>query len=377
MTAALRRVEPNVVKVALGERAYDIVIGRGLLADLGERIKALRPGARAAIVTDETVGKIHLGAAETALKSSGFDSARIVVPAGENSKSYGTFEKICEAIIAGRLERNDLVVALGGGMIGDLAGFAASCVRRGLDFVQVPTTLLAQVDSSVGGKTGINSRQGKNLIGAFHQPVLVIADTALLDTLPKREFRAGYAEVAKYGLLGDPSFFAWLEKNWQDVFAGGPAREHAIAVCCRGKADIVARDERETGERALLNLGHTFGHALEAGCGFSGRLLHGEAVALGIVLAFEFSARRGLIAVSEAGRATAHLAAVSLPTQLKNVPGGVPGADALMDLIAQDKKVKRGSLTFILVRGIGQAFIENKVDAAEVRTFLTEKLASA
>jgi len=377
VTAALRRVEPNVVKVALGERAYDIVIGRGLLADLGERIKALRPGARAAIVTDETVGKIHLGAAETALKSSGIDSARIVVPAGENSKSYGTFEKICEAIIAGRLERNDLVVALGGGVIGDLAGFAASCVRRGLDFVQVPTTLLAQVDSSVGGKTGINSRQGKNLIGAFHQPVLVIADTALLDTLPKREFRAGYAEVAKYGLLGDPSFFAWLEKNWQDVFAGGPAREHAIAVCCRGKADIVARDERETGERALLNLGHTFGHALEAGCGFSGRLLHGEAVALGIVLAFEFSARRGLIAVSEAGRATAHLAAVSLPTQLKNVPGGVPGADALMDLIAQDKKVKRGSLTFILVRGIGQAFIENKVDAAEVLTFLTEKLASA
>ena len=377
MTAALRRVEPNVVKVALGERTYDIVIGRGLLADLGERIKTLRRGARAAIVTDETVGKIHLGAAETALKSSGIDSARIVVPAGENSKSYGTFEKICEAIIAGRLERNDLVVALGGGVIGDLAGFAASCVRRGLDFVQVPTTLLAQVDSSVGGKTGINSRQGKNLIGAFHQPVLVIADTALLDTLPKREFRAGYAEVAKYGLLGDPSFFAWLEKNWQDVFAGGPAREHAIAVCCRGKADIVARDEREKGERALLNLGHTFGHALEAGCGFSGRLLHGEAVALGIVLAFEFSARRGLIAVSEAGRATAHLAAVSLPTQLKNVPGGVPGADALMDLIAQDKKVKRGSLTFILVRGIGQAFIENKVDAAEVRTFLTEKLASA
>lgn len=377
MTAPLRQAEPNAVKVALGTRAYDIVIGRGLLADLGERIKASRPGARTVIISDETVDKIHLAAAEAALKSSGIDSARIVVPAGENSKSYAIFEKVCEAIIAARLERNDLVVALGGGVIGDLAGFAASCVRRGLDFVQVPTTLLAQVDSSVGGKTGINSRHGKNLIGAFHQPVLVIADTALLDTLPKREFRAGYAEVAKYGLLGDPSFFAWLEKNWQDVFAGGPAREHAIAVCCRGKADIVARDERETGERALLNLGHTFGHALEAGCGFSGRLLHGEAVALGIVLAFEFSARRGLIAVSEAGRATAHLAAVSLPTQLKNVPGGVPGADALMDLIAQDKKVKRGSLTFILVRGIGQAFIENKVDAAEVRTFLTEKLASA
>jgi 3-dehydroquinate synthase len=375
MTAPLRQAEPTVVKVALGARAYDIAIGRGLLAGLGERAKALRPGARVAIVTDETVAKIHLGAAEAALKTSGIDSDRIIVPAGENSKNYPTFENVCEAIIAARVERNDLVIALGGGVIGDLAGFAASCVRRGLDFVQVPTTLLAQVDSSVGGKTGINSRQGKNLIGAFHQPVLVIADTALLDTLPKREFRAGYAEVAKYGLLGDAAFFTWLEKNWQDVFAGGPAREHAIAVCCRGKAGIVARDERETGERALLNLGHTFGHALEAGCGFSDRLLHGEAVALGITLAFEFSAKRGLIAATEAARARAHLAAVGLPTHLKDVPGGAPGADVLMNLIAQDKKVRRGTLTFILVRGIGQAFIENKVDAAEVRTFLTEKLA--
>lgn len=375
MTAPLRQAERTVVKVALGARAYDIAIGRGLLAGLGERAKALRPGARVAIVTDETVAKIHLGAAEAALKTSGIDSDRIIVPAGENSKNYPTFENVCEAIIAARVERNDLVIALGGGVIGDLAGFAASCVRRGLDFVQVPTTLLAQVDSSVGGKTGINSRQGKNLIGAFHQPVLVIADTALLDTLPKREFRAGYAEVAKYGLLGDAAFFTWLEKNWQDVFAGGPAREHAIAVCCRGKAGIVARDERETGERALLNLGHTFGHALEAGCGFSDRLLHGEAVALGITLAFEFSAKRGLIAATEAARARAHLAAVGLPTHLKDVPGGAPGADVLMNLIAQDKKVRRGTLTFILVRGIGQAFIENKVDAAEVRTFLTEKLA--
>jgi 3-dehydroquinate synthase len=375
MTAPLRQAEPTVVKVALGARAYDIAVGRGLLAGLGERAKALRPGARVAIVTDETVAKIHLGAAEAALKTSGIDSDRIIVPAGENSKNYPTFENVCEAIIAARVERNDLVIALGGGVIGDLAGFAASCVRRGLDFVQVPTTLLAQVDSSVGGKTGINSRQGKNLIGAFHQPVLVIADTALLDTLPKREFRAGYAEVAKYGLLGDAAFFTWLEKNWQDVFAGGPAREHAIAVCCRGKAGIVARDERETGERALLNLGHTFGHALEAGCGFSDRLLHGEAVALGITLAFEFSAKRGLIAATEAARARAHLAAVGLPTHLKDVPGGAPGADVLMNLIAQDKKVRRGTLTFILVRGIGQAFIENKVDAAEVRTFLTEKLA--
>jgi 3-dehydroquinate synthase len=377
MTAPLRQTEPILVPVALGQRSYDIAIGRGLLASLGVRIKALRPGARVAIVTDETVAKLHLGAAEAALKSAGVDSARIVVPAGEASKSYATFEKVCEATIAARVERNDLVIALGGGVIGDLAGFAASCVRRGLDFVQVPTTLLAQVDSSVGGKTGINSRQGKNLIGAFHQPVLVIADTALLDTLPKREFQAGYAEVAKYGLLGDAAFFSWLEKNWQDVVAGGAAREHAIAVCCRAKASIVARDERETGERALLNLGHTFGHALEAGCGFSDRLLHGEAVALGMVLAFEFSAHNGLIPASEAARAAAHLAAVGLPTHLKDVPGGVPTADVLMDLIGQDKKVKRGTLTFISVRGIGRAFIENNVSATEVRAFLDHKLAGA
>src|SRR4249919_572182 len=374
VTAPLRQTEPNLVKVALEARGYDILIGRGLLADLGQRIKALRSGVRTAIVTDETVGKIHLAAAEAALKQCGIDSTHIIVPAGENSKNYVTFEKVCEAMIAARLERNDLVLALGGGVVGDLAGFAASCVRRGLDFVQVPTTLLAQVDSSVGGKTGINSRHGKNLIGAFHQPVLVVADSALLDTLPKREFRAGYAEVAKYGLLGDAAFFAWLEKNWQDVFAGGPAREHAIAVCCRGKAGIVARDERENGERALLNLGHTFGHALEAGCGFSDRLLHGEAVARGIVLAFEFSARKGLIAVSDVSRVITHLAAAGLPTQIKDVAGGVPAVDTLMDLIAQDKKVKRGTLTFILVRGIGQAFIEKNVDAGRVHAFLTDKL---
>ncbi len=376
MTAPLRHADPTVVGVALGSRAYDIMIGRGLLDSLGERIKALRPGARTAIITDETIAKIHLSAAEGALKSAGVQSARIVVPAGEGSKNYATFERVCEAIVAARIERSDLIIALGGGVIGDLTGFAAACVRRGLDFVQVPTTLLAQVDSSVGGKTGINSHHGKNLVGAFHQPVMVIADTALLDTLPKRDFRAGYAEVAKYGLLGDTAFFAWLEKDWQEVFSGGPAREHAIAVCCRGKAGIVARDERETGDRALLNLGHTFGHALEAGCGFSTRLLHGEAVALGIALAFDFSAQKGLIAVSEAARAKAHLAAVGLPTHLKDVPGGAPTVDVLMDLIAQDKKVRRGTLTFILVRGVGRAFIENNVDPAEVHAFLSQKLSS-
>jgi 3-dehydroquinate synthase len=374
MTAPLRHGEPIVVSVALGTRAYDIVIGRGLTTSLGARIATLRPGARVALVSDATVAKLHAGTAEASLKAAGIDSARVIVPPGEASKNYATFEKICEAIIAARIERGDLVVALGGGVIGDLAGYAAASVRRGLDFVQVPTSLLAQVDSSVGGKTGINSAQGKNLIGAFHQPVLVIADTALLDTLPPREFRAGYAEVAKFGLIGDAAFFAWLESNWQDMVAGGPAREHAIAVCCRGKAGVVARDERETGERALLNLGHTFGHALEAAAGFSGKLLHGEAVALGMVLAFEFSARKGLCGEADAERVRAHLAAVALPTQPKDFPGGVPKADHLMELIAQDKKVKRGKLTFILVRGIGQAFVEHDVDPSEVRGFLADKL---
>jgi 3-dehydroquinate synthetase len=259
--------------------------------------------------------------------------------------------------------------------VGDLAGFAAAVVRRGLDYVQVPTTLLAQVDSSVGGKTAIDSRHGKNLIGAFHQPILVVADTALLDTLPARELAAGYAEVAKYGLLGDADFFARLEADWREVLAGGPAREQAIAVSCRAKAAIVTRDERETGERALLNLGHTFGHAFEAAAGFSGRLLHGEAIALGMVLAFDFSARRGLLPVADAQRVARHLAAVGLPTHLSAVADFLPDVDQLMNLIAQDKKVQRGRLTFILARAIGEAFIAADVDAAEVRAFLVEKLA--
>jgi 3-dehydroquinate synthetase len=235
--------------------------------------------------------------------------------------------------------------------------------------------LLAQVDSSVGGKTAINSAHGKNLVGAFHLPILVLADTAVLDTLPAREFRAGYAEVAKYGLLGDAAFFSWLETNWRDVFAGGPAREHAIALSCRAKAAIVARDEREAGERALLNLGHTFGHALEAACGFSNRLLHGEAIAIGMALAFGFSARLELIAEAEAARAVRHLAQVGLPTAIKDIRGPLPAVDRLMELIAQDKKIKRGMLTFILVRGIGAAFVESGVDAQKVRAFLSEKLA--
>ena len=375
MTAPLRASEPITVNVALDKRAYDIVIGRGLLATLGERIKALRPGAATHIVTDSNVGRHHLPATKAVLERAGLRTGEIVLPAGEQSKAWPTLERLCEDIISARVERGDLVVALGGGVVGDLAGFASAVVRRGLDFVQVPTTLLAQVDSSVGGKTGINSASGKNLIGAFHQPILVVADTALLDTLPKREFRAGYAEVVKYGLLGDAAFFAWCEANWQDLFAGGPAREHAVAVSCRAKAAIVARDERETGDRMLLNLGHTFGHAFEAAAGFSDRLLHGEAIGLGMALAFEFSARRGLLPKADADRVIRHLAAAGLPTRPGDVQGGVPGVDALMDLIAQDKKVRRGALTFILVRGIGQAFVERDVGAADVRAFLAEKLA--
>ncbi len=375
MTAPLRAGEPTTVNVALGERSYDIVIGRGLLPSLGQRIAALRPGAKVAIVSDEMVAQHHLAAALAAAAGAKLEAATIVVPAGESSKSFSVLDRVCDGLIAARIERGDLVVALGGGVIGDLAGFAAAVVRRGLDYVQVPTSLLAQVDSSVGGKTAIDSRHGKNLIGAFHQPILVVADTALLDTLPPREFRAGYAEVAKYGLIGDAGFFAWLEANWQEVFAGGPAREHAIAVSCRAKALTVARDERETGERALLNLGHTFGHAFEAAAGFSGRLLHGEAISLGMVCAFEFSARRGLLATADAARVERHLAATGLPTRLRQVEGGLPDAERLMELIGQDKKVKRGKLTFILARGIGAAFIAPEIAAAEVRAFLIEKLA--
>ena len=376
MTAPVRVGDPILVDVVLGERSYPIVIGRGQLASLGGRIAKLRPGAKVAVITDETVAKYHLAGTEAALAGAGIDARCNAVPAGESSKSFSVLERVCEALLASHVERGDLVVALGGGVIGDLAGFAAAVVRRGMDYVQVPTTLLAQIDSSVGGKTAIDSRHGKNLIGAFHQPILVVCDTALLDTLPPREFRAGYAEVAKYGLIADAEFFAWLETNAQEVFAGGPAREHAIAACCRMKAAIVARDERETGERALLNLGHTFGHALEAVAGFSGQLLHGEAVALGITLALAFSAKRGHMSTADVERVERHFALVGLPTSLACFPAGLPGVDRLMELIAQDKKVKHGKLTFILARGIGASFIVRDVDATEVRAFLEEKLAA-
>ncbi|AJA59156.1 3-dehydroquinate synthase [Bradyrhizobium japonicum] len=379
MTAPLKHSDPVNVDVALGDRAYDIVIGRGVLASLGERVARLRPGVRTAIVTDRTVAKHWLEPTEASLASAGIPTSRIVVEEGEISKTYAGLEKVSEALIAAKIERNDLVIALGGGVVGDLAGFAAAILRRGVDFVQVPTSLLAQVDSSVGGKTGINSPQGKNLLGAFHQPVLVIADTAVLDTLSPRQFRAGYAEVAKYGVLGDEAFFTWLEKNHSDIFKGGSAREHAIATSCRAKAGVVSRDERETGERALLNLGHTFGHALEAATGFSDRLFHGEGVSIGMTLAAQFSAKLGMIGEADAARVERHLIEAGLPTRLQDIAGfaqeGLADADALMALMAQDKKVKRGKLTFILLEAVGRAVIAKDVEPAPVRDFLKEKLA--
>jgi 3-dehydroquinate synthase len=378
MTVPLKHSDPITVDVALGERAYDIIIGRNVLSSLGARVAALRPGARTAIVTDRTVAKYWLEKTEASLAAAGIVTSRIVVEEGEGSKSYAGLEQVSEALISAKIERNDLVIALGGGVVGDLAGFAAAILRRGVDFVQVPTSLLAQVDSSVGGKTGINSPHGKNLLGAFHQPVLVVADTAVLDTLSPRQFRAGYAEVAKYGALGDEAFFAWLEANHADVFRGGAAREHAIATSCRAKAAIVARDERETGDRALLNLGHTFGHALEAATGFSDRLFHGEGVAVGMVLAAQFSVQLGMLAASAASRLEHHLAAVGLPTHLQDIAGfaqeGLGDADALMMLMAQDKKVKRGRLTFILLEAIGRAVIARDVEPSLVRDFVQAKL---
>lgn len=368
-------LETETVHVSLGDRSYDILIGSGLIARAGQEIASRLPGIRAAIVTDSNLEQVHLQPLIASLQQAGIHATPVVVAAGEKSKGFETLEKVTNEILKARLERGDAVIALGGGVIGDLAGFVAGIVRRGMNFIQIPTSLLAQVDSSVGGKTGINTGYGKNLVGVFNQPQLVLADTDVLNTLSKREFIAGYAEVAKYGLIDQPDFFAWLESNWQAVFAGGHARQYAIATSCRAKAAVVARDERETGDRALLNLGHTFGHALETATNYdSSRLVHGEAVAIGMVLAHQFSARLGLISDDIAARVETHLRAVGLPVSMKDI-AGLPSADVLMSYIAQDKKVSRGSLTFILTRGLGQSFIAKDIAAADVEAFLREKLA--
>jgi 3-dehydroquinate synthase len=371
--ARMRPASITTVPVPLGDRAYEILVGRGLLGEAGSRIAAL--GARsAAIVTDGHVGPLYAETLAASLQQHGLRASIITLPPGEATKSYASLERVCDAVLEAKVERGDLVVALGGGVMGDLAGFAAAVVRRGVRLVQVPTTLLSQVDSSVGGKTGINSRHGKNLVGAFHQPSLVLADTALLDTLPIREMRAGYAEVVKYGLIDDPAFFAWCEANWRGVFDGGPERDEAVAQSCRAKAAVVVRDEREDGDRALLNLGHTFGHALERITRYdSARLVHGEGVAIGMCQAFRFSVALGVCPPADAERVEAHLSEAGLPTRLAQVPGGCGTVDELLDAMAQDKKVKGGALTFILARGIGQSFIARDVPVASVRAFLQDE----
>jgi 3-dehydroquinate synthase len=375
MTMTANAIAGRTVRVELGDRAYDILIGPGLIATAGREIASRLKGRKIAVITDEHVAPLYLDGFMASLKAEGIDSVSLVLPAGEKTKSFEHLISVCDKVLAARIERNDAVVALGGGVIGDLTGFAAGIARRGSRFIQVPTSLLAQVDSSVGGKTGINSPHGKNLIGVFHQPDLVLADTDVLDTLSQREFRAGYAEVAKYGLIDKPDFFAWLEKNWQAVFAGGEARIEAIATSCQAKADVVVADERENGQRALLNLGHTFGHALEAATEYdSARLVHGEGVSIGMVLAHQFSARMNLCSPDDGKRVEAHLREVGLPTSMDQIPGNLPPAETLMDAIAQDKKVKGGKLTFILTRGVGQSFVADDVPQSEVVAFLKEKL---
>ncbi|WP_119392877.1 3-dehydroquinate synthase [Taklimakanibacter lacteus] len=361
----------TTVAVDLGSRSYEIAIGEGLIASAGERIKPFLKRPQVAIVTDSNVAARHLDRLKDSLAREGITATALVLPAGEATKSYKHLAETCDGLLAAGVERRDMVIALGGGVIGDLAGFAASVLRRGVDFIQIPTTLLAQVDSSVGGKTGINSPHGKNLIGAFHQPRSVLIDIALLDTLPLRELAAGYAEVAKYGLLGDAQFFTWLEANAPALFAGdAQARIKAITRSCEMKARIVAEDETETGVRALLNLGHTFGHALEAATGYSSRLLHGEGVAIGMAQAFRFSERQGLCAGGTAERVEAHLKSVGLPTRLADIPGELPGPEKLIDIMRQDKKAVAGKLTFILARGIGEAFITRDVEEKDVLAFL-------
>jgi len=365
------------VHVPLGARAYDIAIGRGLLAEAGTRLAPFAPRRRAAVVTDATV-RARLGEVlAEGLARGGIEADWIEVPAGEASKSWDRLGTVVSALLDARIERDDPVVAFGGGVVGDLAGFAAAILRRGVPVAQIPTTLLAQVDSSVGGKTGVNAPQGKNLIGAFHQPRLVLADIAALDTLPRRELLAGYAEVVKYGLLGDAAFFERLERDGPALAAGDDAlRIEAVRRSCEMKAEIVVRDETEQGDRALLNLGHTFGHALEAATGYSDRLLHGEGVAIGCALAFDLSARLGLCPQEDPSRVAAHFAAMGMKSRIADVPGDLPDAEGLMALMLQDKKVKDGAPTFILAGAIGAAEVRRDVPTDAVRTLLTEALAA-
>jgi len=363
--------ESRVVRVELGARGYDIHIGAGLIARAGAHIAPLAQGRGIVVVTDETVARRHLLGLEQSLGSAGIPHKAVILPPGEATKDFPHFARLCEEILSLGIERKTLLVALGGGVVGDIAGFAAASLLRGLAYAQIPTTLLAQIDSSVGGKTAINSAHGKNLVGAFHQPALVLADVAVLATLPRRELLAGYAEVVKYGLIRDRAFFEWLERDGSKLLAGDAAALiRAVAQCCAQKAAVVAADERESGERQLLNFGHTFGHALEAETGFGPELLHGEAVSAGMALAFDFSVRLGHATAQTAHRVRRHLAGVGLPTGLGAVSGKRPDPDRLLRHMRLDKKVQDGRLTFILAREIGDAFVARGIPDAEVRDFL-------
>jgi 3-dehydroquinate synthase len=362
----------NTIRVGLGDRAYDVLIGPGLIDQAGARIAPILRRPRLAVVSDETVWALHGARLAASLEAAGIAVHPLVLPPGEQTKSFAGLERLSDGLLELGLDRGDLIAAFGGGVIGDLAGFAASIYKRGIDFVQIPTTLLAQVDSSVGGKTAIDTPRGKNLIGAFHQPRLVLADLDVLSTLSPRELRAGYAEVIKYGLLGDRAFFDWLEAKGGDVLALKPdALARAVARSVEMKAEIVAEDETEQGRRALLNLGHTFGHALESETGYGEALLHGEAVAAGMAQAFRFSTRLGLCAGQDQARAVAAIAAAGLPVNMDAVPGAPFAADRLIAHMMQDKKAEGGKLTFVLARGLGEAFVAKAVDAAAVRDFLT------
>jgi len=372
---------PRTIHVALAGRAYDIAIGPGLIDRAGPLSAGLLAAPRVTIVSDETVAPLYGERLAASFKNAGIATTQVTVPAGESSKEFASFGRLMNELLDRRPDRKSTLVALGGGVVGDLTGFAASVLLRGVDFIQVPTTLLAQVDSSVGGKTGINTRHGKNLVGTFYQPRLVLADTGVLDTLPRRELLAGYAEVAKYGLIDDPAFFAWCEKNGAAVLAGdAAARTYAIEQSCLSKARIVAADERETTDlRALLNLGHTFGHALEAETGFGSDLLHGEAVGTGMSMAFDLSARLGICPAADAARVRAHLSAVGLPMRLRSIGGDnrrVWDADRLIGHMRGDKKAEGGKLAFVLARGIGGAFVSREVDETVLHGLLTDAIAA-
>ncbi len=372
---AARETARAEVAVDLADRSYQISIGEGLLVHAGEMIRPLLKRPVTAIVTDENVARHHIATLTASLDAAGIAHSELILPPGEGTKSQQYLMQVCDFILGAGIERSDAVIAFGGGVIGDLVGFAAAIVRRGVNFIQIPTSLLAQVDSSVGGKTAINSAHGKNLIGAFHQPIAVLADIAVLNTLPQREIAAGYAEVAKYGLLGDAGFFSWLELNAPRLLAGDPqARVHAIRTSCEAKAAIVAEDEHEHGRRALLNLGHTFGHALERATSYSDKLLHGEAVAIGMAQAFRFSESLGLCPAGSAARVEAHLKSVGLTTTLALIRKHLPGADDLIEMMRQDKKASAGKITFILVKGVGDAYIDKTVDEDVLREFLNNEL---